>query len=531
MPSPLLGGKVEVRHRLDRDGLARRLWQRALRCGQLSRRIAQGGLGRGGSHIRHLRLVGNRHRFRHRCREARLLLDGNLRRPPRRWLGWCSGCLWRSCLGLGEVRRDGSLGHGRGLRHRLECGLAALEGFSLGAAFGRGGRRGCLERGHRFANLASTRQLRQGRIFGAGQCLEDARSSQPSTAAAAACRLLVDGMRIRLLGLGFPTVCLGLGRRGDRLIEDRLRRPPRDRRDWRAARQSQVHPRLEQLDPAPEGRHLASRLAEGEQRLAVALGEVPELGEQLPEGTGLHDRLGDRRGFRGGRSRSAPIGPPRGGRSVMRHVLVGGIRRLEVDAHAAVALAAAVQHAASNELPDALLRDAEGGGRLLDRVTVHHGSDSVPRRCLTSGDVPQGLDEPIDLIEGVVVDQTDANQPARVVEPQPAHELERVVVAVPRADAARPELLGDGARMLPLQAEGEGRHSLAAAGGIGDAVEAEAGHVGQAVEDRTDEAALVAVDRRHGGAQGRPPIVGLTGAPVGAAEGGEIVERPKESGE
>ena len=121
----------------------------------------------------------------------------------------------------------------------------------------------------------------------------------------------------------------------------------------RRTAEPQVHARLERLDPAAQRRDLATRFAEGQQRLPVALGEVAELGQQLAEGARLEAEL-----------------------FVGRRLDGHGGTRLQKDAQLAIVLLRAQNDAASNELPNASLRNSEDLSSLWDRVAIH-GFDSV----------------------------------------------------------------------------------------------------------------------------------------------------------
>src|SRR5579859_4114531 len=70
----------------------------------------------------------------------------------------------------------------------------------------------------------------------------------------------------------------------------------------------------------------------------------------------------------------------------------------------------------------------------------------------------QLLEEPVDLVERVVVHEPDPDGPA-VLEPQPLHDLERVVVAVPDCEAALTEPACDLAGRQPVDGERERRHA------------------------------------------------------------------------
>ena len=172
-------------------------------------------------------------------------------------------------------------------------------------------------------------------------------------------------LRLRLgLGLG-----IRFRRRVRRRFRRRLRGAPADRRrHGSAARQSQIHPSLEELDPRAKRGHLAARLTEGKQGLPVPLGEAAKLGQQLTERARLEDRLGWRGSTRG-RWCGGDIG--------LAGAACGSPFRLEVDAHAALTLVPPVQDAPGDELPDALLGNTEDVGRLTDRVAVRHRGASV----------------------------------------------------------------------------------------------------------------------------------------------------------
>ncbi len=229
--------------------------------------------------------------------------------------------------------------------HRLEPLL--LRGALLGDEHGLGGKHvsrqraiGVLRCGFGCeggAGIGATWQVGRAGILGTGERLGEALGRLARAAASASMRLLV-----LLLARGL----------GHRL---RLRRP---RRRGRAHRQAEIDPGLEQVDPRPERRDLAARLAEGQERLSIALGQVAELGQQLAE------------------RRQLALGPvrPRCGRVIGegRGHRCGRRPGLEEDAHAGLPLRRPREHATGEQLPDALRGHAEDRCRLRDRVSVHH---------------------------------------------------------------------------------------------------------------------------------------------------------------
>jgi hypothetical protein len=116
-----------------------------------------------------------------------------------------------------------------------------------------------------------------------------------------------------------------------------------------------VDARLEHVDARAKARNLASRLAESEERLAVSLGERPELREELAEGVHIE-----------GRRRR--LGQPLHRRDRRR------LRRFGFQAypHGAAEIGRRTEDPTRNELPDAFARNAEDRCRLFDRVAVHH---------------------------------------------------------------------------------------------------------------------------------------------------------------
>ena len=91
----------------------------------------------------------------------------------------------------------------------------------------------------------------------------------------------------RSLALVFALdLCVGLiGHAGAWLARGPGRAAPRGiGARWRGERKTQVHPSLEHVDARSERRDLAAGLAKGEQRLAIALGQAAELGQELAKG-------------------------------------------------------------------------------------------------------------------------------------------------------------------------------------------------------------------------------------------------------
>src|SRR5690348_6150448 len=86
-----------------------------------------------------------------------------------------------------------------------------------------------------------------------------------------------------------------------------------------------------------------------------------------------------------------------------------------------------------------------------------------------TGDLLDGLENAVDLLDGVIVAEADARRSPSCGQAKSLHDGHRVVVTIPDEDASFRERLGVVARMSVLQAERERRRALADAGWVGDA--------------------------------------------------------------
>src|SRR5678816_3396413 len=101
------------------------------------------------------------------------------------------------------------------------------------------------------------------------------------------------------------------------------------------------------------------------------------------------------------------------------------------------------------------------GGKWAERVIL--ATRLVRLGCLGLHEGRELLEHPVHLIRRVVVAEPDPDRTARVLQPEPLHDLEGVVVAVPHEDPALGEpLRGLGGRLLS-HADGKRGRALARA--------------------------------------------------------------------
>src|SRR5215469_29958 len=100
-------------------------------------------------------------------------------------------------------------------------------------------------------------------------------------------------------------------------------------------------------------------------------------------------------------------------------------------------------------------------------------------------------EETLDLLYGVVVYKTDAQQPALRFDTQPFAKIQRVVVAVPGENAPLAEERGNGGRMVGSHAQRERRTAFGEAVRVGNAIDAHSGNHLKAADEARNQPPLV----------------------------------------
>ena len=115
--------------------------------------------------------------------------------------------------------------------------------------------------------------------------------------------------------------------------------------------------------------------------------------------------------------------------------------------------------------------------------------------------------QPLHFFRRVVVRQADAQHAAALLHAQPLGQVDGVVVAVPGKDAALTQALGQVARSVALQANGNGRRTLVELRRIGDAIEGQTRDRQQSANELRRQFALVLLENLVGGNDGLAPRV------------------------
>ena len=125
---------------------------------------------------------------------------------------------------------------------------------------------------------------------------------------------------------------------------------------------------------------------------------------------------------------------------------------------------------------------------------------------------PRGLERPVDLLGGVVVDEAQAQDAADLRLAEPLDEPGRVEVAVPDEDALPPERFGGVARGDAIDGHRHRRHALGGPSRVDHPVDGHAIDGREPVEEPAHQPLLVGHDGGHPGDEFAPPLAGIGGA-------------------
>src|SRR5579859_439182 len=144
------------------------------------------------------------------------------------------------------------------------------------------------------------------------------------------------------------------------------------------------------------------------------------------------------------------------------------------------------------------------GMRTPGAAKRHTLSQRVERSTLPH-ELMKRRDQPIYLVSCVVVCQTDAQRPTALLQSQLLHEIQRVVVAVPREDAALAQALGQLTWSVAINRHGNGWHAARQINVTRETMDMDAGKRPQSREQTPRQVALVRLKRREGDVQIQPP--------------------------